>query len=75
MSRTSYISPLAASADQTSAFMPTRSTTPVKSASAPIGICTTSGVAFSRVTIMSTQRWNSAPTRSSLFTKQIRGTA
>ena len=32
------------------------------------------GVAARRDTIMSTQRWNSAPTRSSLFTKQMRGT-
>src|SRR5471030_2765861 len=34
----------------------------------------TAGVAPSRVTIISTQRWNSAPTRSILLTKQIRGT-
>ncbi len=32
----------------------TRSTTPMKSASLPIGICSTSGTAFSRETIMST---------------------
>ena len=74
MSTTSYISPLAASADQTSAFMRTRSTTPLKSASAPIGSCMTSGTAPRRSTIMSTQRWNSAPVRSSLLTKQMRGT-
>ncbi len=48
--------------------------TPRKSASVPIGICSTSGMAFSRETIMSTQRWNSAPMRSILLTKQIRGT-
>ena len=54
--------------------MPTRSMTPVKSSSAPIGIWSTSGVALRRVTIMSTQRWKSAPTRSSLLTKQMRGT-
>ena len=46
----------------------------MKSASDPIGSCSTSGTAASRSTIMSTQRMNSAPVRSSLFTKQIRGT-
>ena len=75
MSTVSYISPLAASADQTSAFMATRSTRPVKSPSVPIGICSTSGTAWRRSLIMSTQRWNSAPVRSSLLTKQMRGTA
>src|ERR1700726_2973914 len=34
----------------------------------------TAGVAPSRLIIISTQRWNSAPTRSILFTKQILGT-
>ena len=48
--------------------------TPRKSDSTPHGSCTTSGVAPSRSVIMSTQRWNSAPTRSILLTKQIRGT-
>ena len=42
--------------------------------SLPIGNCSTSGVALSRVTIMSTQRKKSAPVRSSLLTKHIRGT-
>ena len=74
MSTTSYISPSLASAFQTSARIRTRSMTPLKSASAPIGSCITSGVAPRRVTIMSTQRWNSAPVRSSLLTKQMRGT-
>ena len=46
---------------QTRARMPTRSTTPGKSASAPIGSWRTSGVASRRSTIMSTQRKNSAP--------------
>ncbi len=40
----------------------------------PHGSWITSGVAPSRSLIMSTQRWNSAPTRSILSTKQIRGT-
>ena len=53
--------------------MPTRSTTPRKSLSAPIGICRTSGVELRRSTIMSTQRKKSAPVRSSLLTKHIRG--
>ncbi len=48
--------------------------TPLKSASVPIGSCITIGVAPRRSTIMSTQRWNSAPVRSSLLTKQMRGT-
>ena len=46
----------------------------MKSPSAPIGSCITSGVEFSRSTIMSTQRQKSAPVRSSLLTKHIRGT-
>jgi hypothetical protein len=46
----------------------------MKSASAPIGICSTSGLAFSRSTIMSTQRKKFAPVRSSLLTKHMRGT-
>ena len=75
MATVSYISPLAASALQTIAFMPTRSMTPRKSASLPMGSCTTSGMALRRVTIMSTQRWNSAPMRSILLTKQMRGTS
>ena len=74
MSTVSYISPLAASADQTYAFIVTRSTTPWKSASEPMGSCMTIGVAPRRSVIMSTQRRNSAPVRSSLLTKQMRGT-
>ena len=46
----------------------------MKSASAPIGSCRTRGLAASRSTIMSTQRKKSAPVRSSLFTKHMRGT-
>ena len=48
--------------------------TPRKSDSEPSGSWSTSGVAWSRLTIISTQRWNSAPTRSILLTKQMRGT-
>ncbi len=48
--------------------------TPRKSDSTPQGSWITSGVAPSRSVIISTQRWNSAPTRSILLTKQIRGT-
>ena len=47
---------------------------PTKSASAPIGNCSTSGVAPRRSTIMSTQRKKSAPMRSILLTKHMRGT-
>ncbi len=53
----------------------TRSMTPRKSPSAPMGICSASGTAPRRDSIISTQRWNSAPTRSILLTKQIRGHA
>src|SRR6266571_2591177 len=70
---TSYLSPLP-SVCQSSARIRTRSMTPRKSDSTPHGSWTTSGVAPSRSVIISTQRWNSAPTRSILFTKQIRGT-
>ena len=48
--------------------------TPRKSDSTPHGSWMTSGVAPSRSVIISTQRWNSAPTRSILLTKQMRGT-
>ena len=48
--------------------------TPTKSASAPSGSCTTTPLAPSRVPICSTQRKKSAPIRSILLTKQIRGT-
>ena len=69
----SYLSPLP-SVCQSRARMRTRSMTPRKSDSTPHGSWITSGVAPSRSLIMSTQRWNSAPTRSILLTKQMRGT-
>ena len=47
----------------------------MKSPSAPIGSCRTSGVELSRSTIISTQWKKSAPVRSSLLTKHMRGTA
>ena len=47
------VAPLTSS--QTSAFIPMRSTTPRKSASTPIGICTTATVASRRSLIMSTR--------------------
>ena len=56
------------------AFMPTRSTTPVNASSAPIGICTATGLACSLVRICSIAAVKSAPTRSILLTKQMRGT-
>src|SRR5262245_59758640 len=55
--------------------MPTRSTTPMKLDSAPIGSWSTSGVELSRSTIICTQWKKSAPVRSSLLTKHMRGTA
>src|SRR5689334_4145510 len=72
MSTTSYLSPLP-SVVHSSARIRIRSITPRKSASTPHGSWTTSGVAPRRLEIISTQRWNSAPTRSILLTKQIRG--
>ena len=59
---------------QTSARIDSRSTTPEKSDSAPIGSCSTSGVQSSRSRMLSTQKKKSAPVRSSLLTKQMRGT-
>ena len=56
------------------AFISTRSTTPRNAASLPIGIWTGTATAPSRSRIMSTTRQKSAPVRSSLFTKQKRGT-
>ncbi len=56
------------------AFISTRSITPSKSDSAPIGIWIGIGFAPSRSTIMSTVRQKFAPIRSILFTKQMRGT-
>ena len=46
----------------------------MKLASDPIGSCRTAGMAFSRFLIVSTQNSKRAPVRSSLLTKQIRGT-
>ena len=56
------------------ASISTRSTTPVKSPSSPMGICMTSGTAPSRSSIESTATKKSAPIRSILLMKQIRGT-
>src|SRR5918999_1792723 len=56
------------------AFMLRRSTTPRNESSAPIGTCSGTGTTPRRSRIMSTTRQKSAPVRSSLFTKQKRGT-
>ena len=48
--------------------------TPAKPSSAPIGICTATGLACSLEPICSTVPPKSAPTRSILLTKQMRGT-
>ena len=50
------------------------STTPRNDDSAPSGSSVTAGIASSRSRIISTVRGKSAPTRSILFTKQMRGT-
>src|SRR5438105_4267080 len=55
------------------AFMRMRSTTPSKPSSAPIGIWIARGLARRRVLIWSRQRKKSAPARSILLTKAMRG--
>ena len=56
------------------AFILTRSTTPAKPPSEPIGSWMTAGVASRRFSIISTVRKKLAPVRSILLTKHIRGT-
>ena len=56
------------------AFMLIRSTMPENDSSAPIGSWITTGLPFRRVRIWSTQRRKSAPARSILLTKAMRGT-
>jgi hypothetical protein len=72
ISSSDHFSPMPSS--QMSAFMEHRSTTPWKALSEPIGSCTTAGSASRRSRIICTARGKSAPTRSILLTKQIRGT-
>ena len=52
-----------------------RSMIPLKLASAPMGSWMTAGTDSSRFSIMSTVRKKSAPIRSILLTKQMRGTS
>ena len=59
---------------QTRALPSSRSTTPTNSDSAPIGSWVTAGSASSRSRIIATVRSKSAPIRSILLTKQMRGT-
>ena len=70
-SRVSHSSPM--SADQTRAFSSSRSMTPLNSDSAPMGSWMTAGRASRRSRIISTVRSKSAPMRSILLTKQMRG--
>ena len=72
MSTVSNSSPIPSS--QTSAFIRSRSTTPRNPLSAPIGSWTSATSASRRSLIMSTQRKKSAPMRSILLTKHMRGT-
>ena len=72
MSRVSHSSPM--SEDQTRAFSLSRSTTPLNSDSTPIGSWITAGSASRRSRIICTVRSKSAPMRSILLTKQMRGT-
>src|SRR3954462_10227097 len=55
-------------------FMRTRSMTPSKPSSAPIGTCTATGFAPSRSTIVCIALKKSAPTRSIFLRNAIRGT-
>ena len=73
ISSSCHSSPMPSS--QTRARMCTRSTTPRKPLSAPMGSWTTAGTASRRSLIISTERVKSAPIRSILLTKQIRGTS
>ena len=59
---------------QTMALPVSRSTTPLKSSSAPIGTCSGTGLAPSISRICSNTLKKSAPERSILFTKPMRGT-
>ena len=61
------------SSTQTRAFISTRSTMPRNSASLPIGSCRATGLAPRRSTIISTPRKKSAPMRSILLMKAMRG--
>ncbi len=70
---TSYCEPMASSF-QTTACISTRSTTPLKPASAPMGICSATGLAPRRLRMVSRTCSKSAPFLSILFTKQMRGT-
>ena len=74
MSSSRQVSPWSASF-QYSARPRTRSTTPSKPSSAPIGSWIGTGVAPRRSRIWRTQRSKSAPMRSILLTKATRGTA
>ena len=71
-SRVSHSSPM--SDDHTRAFSVSRSMTPLNSDSAPIGSWITAGSASRRSRIIWTVRSKSAPIRSILLTKQMRGT-
>ncbi len=62
------------SSRHTTPFIATRSTTPRNLSSAPIGNWIGTGRHFSRSTIVSTEWKKSAPTRSILLMKQMRGT-
>ncbi len=71
--RLEYFAPIVSSCHRI-AFISIRSTTPLKFASAPIGICSATGRAPSRLRMVSRTCSKSAPFLSILFTKQIRGT-
>ena len=59
---------------QVCAFISTKSITPTKFASDPIGICNTAGLASNLSIIDSTSKSKSAPVLSNLLTKHILGT-
>ncbi len=72
-SSTEYSAPMVSSC-QRIAFISIRSMTPLKPASAPMGICSATGRAPSRLRMVSRTCSKSAPFLSILFTKQMRGT-
>lgn len=74
MEELAFVKVLRTSPFQVMAFMPTKSKTPSKLSSLPMGSCMTMGTAPSISSIMSRVRRKLAPIRSILFTKQMRGT-
>src|SRR5829696_293861 len=75
ISMVSYVSPSLVSPRHTLAFISTRSTTPSKSPSEPIGSWIGMTLAPRRSSMVRTEKQKSAPILSILLTKQMRGTS